>query len=339
MTRLLVEVLRSPERAVGLGTAEWSALVTAARAELLAGALAHRVTGLPVPERIAGILDAARDAAAESRRTALWEAEMARRTLTAAGLDAILLKGAAYVAAGLDAGRGRHIGDLDILVPRARLVGAEHALLSAGWESVKPDPYDDAYYRRWMHELPPLIHKSRDHLIDVHHTILPLTAGITPDAEALVADAVPLRPGLATLSPEDMVVHAALHLFADGDLSGGLRNLWDVDRLVREFVAEDAQYLNRLIDRATRHGAARTVARAMRIATHLYAAPGGDPLRVSDRPYVRRLLARDGWGRATRPVTRFAFYVRSHAIRMPPRLLARHLWVKARRARTAPPRS
>ena len=47
---------------------------------------------------------------------------------------------------------------------------------------MKSDPYDDAYYRRWMHELPPLIHRERDRMIDVHHTILPLTARITPDA-------------------------------------------------------------------------------------------------------------------------------------------------------------
>ncbi|WP_164045505.1 nucleotidyltransferase family protein, partial [Serratia marcescens] len=67
------------------------------------------------------------------------------------------------------------IGDLDILVPRDRLDEVEAALLAAGWEWVKPDPYDDAYYRRWMHELPPLIHRERDRMIDVHHTILPLT--------------------------------------------------------------------------------------------------------------------------------------------------------------------
>ena len=57
-------------------------------------------------------------------------------------------------------------------------------MLDAGWERVKAaDGYDDAYYRRWMHELPPLIHRDRDRMIDVHHTILPLTArpdGPTP---------------------------------------------------------------------------------------------------------------------------------------------------------------
>jgi hypothetical protein len=52
-----------------------------------------------------------------------------------------------------------------------------------------------------MHELPPLIHRERDRMIDVHHTILPLTARITPDADALIADSVLLENGLRILVP------------------------------------------------------------------------------------------------------------------------------------------
>jgi len=51
-----------------------------------------------------------------------------------------------------------------------------------------------------------------------------------------------------------------------------------------------------------------------------------------DRLYIRRVTARHGWGRPTRPVTRLAFYVRSHWLRMPPAMLARHLWTKWRKA-------
>ena len=58
--------------------------------------------------------------------------------------------------------------------------------------SSRADGYDDAYYRRWMHELPPLIHRTRDRMIDVHHTILPLTARPRPDAAALIAASVAL---------------------------------------------------------------------------------------------------------------------------------------------------
>src|SRR3546814_4958976 len=101
------------------------------------------------------------------------------------------------------------MGDRDLLLPRDRIDAVEAALLGAGWEWVKPDPYDDVYYRRWMHELPPLIHRERDRMIDVHHTILPLTARITPDAAALIADSVVLGNGLRMLAPADMLVHAA----------------------------------------------------------------------------------------------------------------------------------
>lgn len=47
-------------------------------------------------------------------------------------------------------------------------------------------------------------------------------------------------------------------------------------------------------------------------------------LRAGDAWFRRRLLARDEWGRETRAATRAAFYVRSHWMRMPPPLLARH---------------
>ena len=329
--RLLVVALRDPASVGGLGPEDWTSLLTAARAERLLGTLAHRVDARIAPPSVARILADARAGAAEERRAALWEAEMARRALAPLGIPVVLLKGTAFAAAGLDAGQGRSIGDLDILVPREVLGEAEQALRAAGWEWVKEDAYDDSYYRRWMHELPPLIHRERDRMIDVHHTILPPTAQPTPDAAALLADAVPLGNGLSVLSNEDIIVHAAAHLFADGDLSGGLRNLWDIDRLLREFDTGD--FWRRLRERAERHQLLPAVSRALRLARDIYGTPvpqgwGG---RLSDRLYIRRLLVRDGWGRQGYLLTRLAFYVRSHWLRMPPLMLAKHLWTKAMR--------
>ena len=323
---ILANALADPQ-SLALDT-DWIGLVTTARAEQLLGTLAYRLDGLPLPEDVALLLADARAAAENGRRAALWEAEMARRALAPLGCAVVLLKGTAFVAAGLLAGRGRSIGDLDILVPRADLDRVEAALLAAGWEWVKPDPYDDAYYRRWMHELPPLIHRDRDRMIDVHHTILPLTARITPDAGALLAAAEPLGNGLAVLSPDDMLVHAAAHLFADGDLAGGLRNLWDIHCLIDDHGSAG------LAARAAHHGLSKEMARALRLTHRLFATPV-DPayreVRPGDALYLRRLLARDDWGRPIRPATRLAFYVRSHWLRMPPAMLARHLWAKWRR--------
>jgi hypothetical protein len=324
--RILTEALRDPATVARLDAAGWTALLAIARVEQLIGTLAHRLHGLPVPEAAARILADARASAEQGRSAALWEAEMARRALVPLGMPVILLKGTAYAAAGLAASAGRAIGDLDILVPLARLDEAEAALLAAGWELVKPDPYDDLYYRRWMHELPPLIHRERDRMIDVHHTILPLTARITPDVDALITDSEMLENGLRILAPHDRICHAAAHLFADGDLAGGLRNLWDVHCLVEE------GDVGGLEARAADHGLGRVVERAVRLADRLYgtgiSVEGTD--RSGDQWYLRRLLARDGWGRPTRKLTRFGFYVRSHWLRMPPLLLAQHLFRKWR---------
>jgi hypothetical protein len=333
--RLLVRLLRDPSSA---GQVEdWTSLIALARSESLAGGLAWRLHGLELPPRVAEMLEAARRDAEAGRVQALWEAEMARRALAPLGVPVILLKGTAYAAAGLEAARGRSIGDLDILVPRASLPDVERALLAAGWEWVKEDAYDDQYYRRWMHELPPLIHRERDRMIDVHHAILPLTARPKPDMAAMIAARVPLNDGLFTLSPADMIVHASAHLFADGDLAGGLRNLWDIDRLIREFAEGSEDFARRLGESARRNDLTAAVARALRLARSLYGTPVdarlADRARASDSLYRRRLLARDGWGRPRRPLTRLGFYVRSHWLRMPPAMLARHLWVKAGKKR------
>jgi len=296
--------------------------------------MAWRLDGMAIPPKAAAILAEARKASEVQRVQALWEAEMARRALTSINIPVILLKGTAFAAAGLDAARGRQIGDLDILVPRDRLDAVEAALIAADWEWVKPDPYDDAYYRRHMHELPPLIHRERDRLIDVHHTILPLTARTTPDADALIASAVPLGNGLWTLSPEDMMIHAVCHLFADGELAGGLRNLWDIDRLVREHGSASG-YWQRLHARSALHGTTSYLSRALRLTHHLFETPVDPWLawepRRGDVFFLSRLLARNGWGQETRWILRVAFYVRSHWIRMPPHKLAVHLWTKWRK--------
>ncbi|WP_313394089.1 nucleotidyltransferase family protein [Sphingobium yanoikuyae] len=320
---LLVGALRDPATTAALDAAGWNSLIAMARAERLIGTLAFRLEGRAVPDAVRPILrDAKADAAREARQ-AIWEADRARAALAPIGLPVILLKGTAYAAAGLPAGQGRFIGDLDIVVPRDRIDAAADALIAAGWEWVKEDPYDDAYYRRWMHELPPMIHTERDRMIDVHHTVLPLTARPTPDAAAMMADAVSIADGLYMLSAEDRVCHAVAHLLADGDLQGGLRNLWDIHCLLADI---DPQALEA---RAARHGIFPHVRQAQRLAAAIYGA--GGRLTLWDRLVRARLLARNGWGQETHKALVFAFFVRSHWLRMPPLMLARHLFTKWRK--------
>jgi hypothetical protein len=351
---LLVDALRDPATTKMLDADGWTALLTMARAEQLLGTLARRVSGLAIPDAVHRILDEARVNAEYQRRSALWEADCARSALADYSGKLVLMKGTAYAAAGLKAGEGRHIGDLDIMVAREDLPVVEAALLAEGWEWVRDDAYDDGYYRDHMHELPPLIHKIRDRMIDVHHTILPLTARPKPDASAMLEGAQSLNPvrpelvegqegsgerastssgrtdSLYIFSPTDMVIHSAAHLFADGELDGGLRNLWDIHCLLSEFA--DEQFWPALESRAEHHQLWPAVHRAARLAHQLYSTEVPNDWRGGrDRWYVQRLTARDGWGKGTRQFTRLAFYIRSHWLRMPPLMLVRHLWVKWRK--------
>ncbi|MFC4292648.1 nucleotidyltransferase family protein [Sphingorhabdus arenilitoris] len=359
--RQLVAALRDPASVQSLSGEGWTALITIARAEQLLGTLACKLQGMDMPPPIAAALADARLNVEYQHRSALWEADCARRALSEYPGAVVLLKGTAYVAAGLRAGEGRHIGDLDILVAADGLPEAEAALTgNGGWEWVKEDAYDDAYYRDHMHELPPLIHKERDRMIDVHHTILPLTARPKPDAAAMLQDAIPLPPAggvrvgqaytadknpppappatgrgeLFVFTPEDMACHCAAHLMADGDLTGGLRNLWDYHCLTQEFAEQTTDFWAQLERRASHHQLLPAVQRAARVSAHLFGTeipPAWRKAHWQDGYYSRRLLARDEWGRGTHKFTRLLFYIRSHWLRMPPAMLARHLWTKWRK--------
>ena len=336
---LLVDHLREPARLARADAATWNALIRQARRESMIGQLGAvaRAAAIDLPPRVGAIFDDAAIGIEASQRGARWEARDAARLLGQRGYPVVLLKGAAYVVAGLPPAEGRTVGDLDILVPRAAIDDAEAQLRAGGWEPLKTDDYDDAYYRQWMHELPPLAHAERGSIIDVHHTILPLTARLRPDAEALLADAVPVGDGLHVLSPPDMLLHSMAHLFYDGDFEGGLRNLWDIHRLLTHFGGGD--FASRLGERARRHQLEVPLARALRFARAFFGT-NVDPALAGratplDALIRRRLLARDRWGLPTSPLARGALYVRSHWLRMPPAMLARHLFTKWRMRRAA----
>lgn len=177
-------------------------------------------------------------------------------------------------------------------------------------------------------------------MIDVHHTILPLTAKPQPLPELMIASREDMGNGVAVLRPEDMVCHAAAHLVADGDLSGGMRNLWDIHCLCEEFAAQDDEFFPALYERGWEHDLLAPLLRALRLSVQVYGtdvAAYEAPVKIdharhwSDNFFERRILARDGWGRQTGWPLRQFFYIRSHLLRMPLPMLTRHLWTKWRK--------
>lgn len=364
-TDRMVAVLREPVRATSLDAAQWSSLLATARACNLIGAVADKVQALAeglavaVPPSAARHLSGALQLAARQRLSVQWEAHCLQRALGSLGVPVVLLKGAAYVMASGSMGRGRMFGDIDVLVPRDALGDVESALMLDGWVSAKTDAYDQRYYRQWMHEIPPMTHIRRGTVIDVHHTILPLTARNAPDPALIIARAAPV-PGLPALrvpAPEDLLIHSVTHLVHEGELHNGLRDLHDIDGMLRDFGSE-ATFWGRLVTNAQGNDLAGPLLLGLRLAQFVFGTPVPEATLATLGAAAAGRWQR-GWlptvyGQALRPPTRAdagagaaaarsIIYIRSHALRMPLPMLLRHLSIKAwrglrtRQTEAAPP--
>ena len=347
---VLIGVLRDPAHLGTLALGDWDLLLRQA------GAADMTATLLDIVEQ-QGMLDAG---PAQARRHLEWMRVVATRHRRAvrfevakigqalAGLDVplILLKGAAYAMAGLPPAAGRMFSDVDILVPKESIGEVEAALMLHGWAGTHQDDYDQRYYREWMHELPPMEHIHRGNSIDVHHAILPETAAMRPDPALLRAAAVPV-PGagkLWTLAPHDMVLHSAVHLFSEGEMQHGLRDLLDIHRLLLHFGATPG-FWEALPARALQLQLERPLFYALRYAASLLgtfvppavmaeAAVAGQPatplLALMDGLFLRALLPpHPSCAERVTPAVLAALYLRSNWLRMPPLMLARHLLHKA----------
>jgi len=333
---ILHRALAAPESMRGLSADDWNALIRVGRAERLLGTVAARAAPLwdALPEGARTCLAEEQDLTRGDHLAAGWEINRAALVLKNVGCPVILMKGSAYLHAGLAAAEGRRIGDLDILVPRAALPAVEAALLAHGWIQAKENAYDDHYYRTWMHELPPMVHKERGGVIDVHHTILPLTARLKPDAGALIESRVAVADGLFVLGPAEMLLHSAAHVAYDGEFEGGTRNLWDIHCLATDFARIEG-FWDGLAAAAEQHQLRTPLSRALRLARRLYGTDVPETLigrmDIVDRLALRKLHGRDRFGHQGAKLSDRLLYIRGHWLRMPPLMLAQHLARKALR--------
>jgi Uncharacterised nucleotidyltransferase len=343
--------LRDPQALIGSSLARWEAVVRHARRTSLLPRVAMTLDELgllpQVPPAPRAHLVAARTLAKAQADAIRREVAHIDKALAPLGVPIVLLKGAAYLIAGLPAARGRIFSDIDILVPRQALIEVESALMRRGWTTANTTPYDQRYYRQWMHELPPLKHITRQTLLDVHHAILPTTARLKPDSAKLLAASRPVadEPRLRILAPVDLVLHSATHLFCNEDVGNGLRDLIDLDSLLRDF-ARDETFWPGLTARAMDLDLTRPLYYALRYAVRLLATPvpagvlraaelGRPPsllCGLMDAIFLRTLLPEPvGAAEGLAALARGSLYVRAHWLRMPPLLLAHHLAIKALR--------
>ncbi len=347
--------LRDPALVLGWELARWEYVIRLSRRLRLLGRLAEGVAAAGLLEQVPA--QAARHLRAEMHvsrwRTAAlrWVLERVGTALSEAPYPRVLLKGAAYLGQELPIAKGRLPSDADILVPLEHLADAQARLLRAGWAEAGMDDHDQRYYREWSHELPPMRHPLHALELDLHHNIVPPVARATVDAAPLLARLQPsIWPGWQVLQPADQLLHSATHLFGDSEARDRLRDLVDLDGLMRHFGRDPAFWLE-LPERARELGLDEPLALACHFVERWLDTPVPAPARrriatngppAWRRAWLHPLLASaltpsgpDEGPRPGQDLAAQALLVRYHYRRMPLGLLVPHLWHKARKRSAA----
>lgn len=347
--RLLNIVVLESQRITELSTGELDLALRLTRRVRLLGRLGENLVsaGLleSLPPLTADHLRGSMAMADARSRLALWELDrIARAMRSDQSIPLIAMKGCTYILLNLPNAPGRIFADVDLMTTEEDLEDVEDKLNARGWASSELTPYDQNYYRRWTHELPPLIHEEREVEIDLHHNIMPRTARLNPSAEKLLERSHQL-PGsrYSVLADEDIVLHAMSHLMFDGDLGDKLRDLVDIHELLVHFSGNDSSFWQKLIDRAEDLDLTRPAYYSLRYVHSLFGLPIPDHVVQHSQkwspPGIARWFMDRAVPRALYPqhpdhpskvtdLYRLLLYMRSHWIRMPPWLLAYHLTYK-----------
>ena len=349
---LVAWILADPARMKGLALSEWDLLLRQARCSDLVARLAAltrlHLAASDIPPEVQVHLQAALTVQRAQALEVDREAGILESLLMPLGIPVVMLKGSAYLLSRGPASLGRTLTDIDFLVPRESLPEVESALLIHGWHTTHPDPYDQLYYRKWMHELPPLVHARRGTALDVHHAILPPTSRAQVDTRLILesAERVPRHELLSVPCAADQVLHSVVHLMFNEDLRHGLRDLSDIHLMLLHH-GRQANFWPALIERSHQLNLSTTLDQGL---TQVHQLLGTEiPKDIIAR--LRRFKARTVTGSramgrlwslaldthhpsATRPTAHAAralLFLRAHALRMPAPLLARHIAIKLMR--------
>ena len=185
--------------------------------------------------------------------------------------------------------------------------------------------------------------------LDLHHGILPPVARTHVDTDALLQRLRPSRWATwQVLDPADQVLHAAAHLFLDSEARDRIRDLVDLDGLLRCFGAAPG-FIDQLPGRAQELGLEEPLALTLHFCASWFGTPISAEVMRSSRasglaplrrawlvPLLERALLPAEPDEASPPLQEaaaLALRARYHLNRMPVRLLVPHLWHKARSGR------
>lgn len=339
---LLITLFIDPTQSLTLSQRQWSNIIQVLRHEkLLAryGLLIDAAIDITeLPAFVQRHLKSAITLAERHTKQVHFELAELKPLFDANTANWLILKGAAYTASGYAAGLGRVYNDIDILVDKPHLETAERALIMSGWMPQEIDDYDEAYYRKWTHEIPPLQHGYRGTMMDLHHNLVPPVSGRAPDI-SLIFDHITHTPtGMPILALPAMALHSAIHLFFNDDFSASLRDLTDLYLMFNEMTPSQ---WDTVFDLALSTGFETELAMAMdNVAKRFHITLSSEQSRFvlththerqrnwmfaamgSEHPLV---ISKGKWR-----YTLFA-WLRGHALKMPISTLCYHLSMKAYR--------
>jgi len=201
----------------------------------------------------------------------------------AEGLHPVVLKGAALAGRRYLQLAHRAISDLDLLLPASEIERADRVLRDLGYRQSCP-PGWEAFYAHHHHSAPYLPPRGHPRL-EIHVGLLDRRWRQQPDLEGMLARAVELPFGGTSawaLATEDQILHACLHLAVSGRFLRGMKDLADIDLLVRSPEGLD---LELILAAAERPGVGRVLHYALGLAHDLFATPIPPGLAAALRAY------------------------------------------------------
>lgn len=357
MRSILNHVLKDPNQVHYFNVSDWEMCMRQAGASKMLGRLHYLLQqeGLLeyIPPRALHHFHSADVKTQCQHREIYFEVNQIIECLAKAGITPIFLKGAAYVLSNV-AYQGRTCNDIDILVPKHQLKKAEEQLGTMGWIGESISHYDAMYYRKWMHELPPMMHLERRTVLDVHHHLQPETVKRSFNISCAIASAqiqhIKYQSQIIeskTLALSDMILHSACHLFGEGELDKGLRDLSDIKLLLEAFELQfKAQSTTLLTTRADQLNLTPQLALAIHYIDKLFkhslnlsaynmkVAPKSLSNKLSTKIlhwcYDNAFVPHHNSSRTIQfRIAALLIFIRSHYLRMPLRLLLPHLTIKS----------
>jgi len=273
------------------------------------------------------------------------EIDCINKALAPIDIKPVYLKGAAYIVTEENASHGRIFSDIDIYVPKNKINACEQILLWSGWVGSNKDDYDEKYYREWMHEIPPLINIETGATLDIHHNLSPVISRIKINANILEKQIEPgKKANTYVLSPEDRLLHSAIHLLTGEEFYKSFRDLTDLDFMLREYSNKDKEFWEKLISRAREMGVGRVLYYCFRYCSRILHTPipassfaaikESGPHRlllpIMDSLFYRTLNpSHTSFKDNLYGVSCFCLFLRSHWLKMPLKILIPHLLKKA----------